>query len=182
MLFFLNLNRFENIHNKKFNNHQWKQKLNPVCVPCTDCRNQPCIQYSCNTNMCGRGCRWARRMSKIRHWGLWSLVNRIFNLKLIKKDTLAWTKMHQNKKVHVSFWKSNTHCILRSKRQRESHHVPGGQAKISQETYKDRSQTRAGNTDKGPGGQTPAEYINTKQAASEESEPQAWGKGTVTVK
>ena len=32
MLFLLNLNRFENIHNKKFNNHQWKQKLNPVCV------------------------------------------------------------------------------------------------------------------------------------------------------
>lgn len=56
------------------------------------------------------------------------------------------------------------------------------QRKINPETYKDKSrQTQAG-IQKGPTGQMPAEYINTKQAASNESKPQVWGKGTVNVK
>lgn len=54
---------------------------------------------------------------------------------------------------------------------------------MSPETSKDKSSpTSAGNTDKGPTGQTPAEYINTKQAASNESKARAWGRGTVNVK
>lgn len=94
----------------------------------------------------------------------------------MNKNASKWRSSHFILKIQYSF---ALHC----KRQRESRHVPGAQGKISQETYKDRShQTWAGNKDKGPAGQTPAEYINTKQAASEESEPQAWGKGTVTVK
>lgn len=54
--------------------------------------------------------------------------------------------------------------------------------KISPKTYKDKSsQTWGGNTDKGPPGQMPAEYINTKQAASNESKP--WpGEKAVNVK
>lgn len=132
---------------------------------------------------CARECRWAGRASKIRHWDFMRFSQLNFQTETDKKNTLAEMKRHQNRKVQISFRKSNTHCTLRCRRRREKPSCAQGSRRAQPGDPENKgSQTQAQNTDKGPAGQTPAEYINTKQAASEESTAQAWGKGTVTVK